>query len=252
MEPLSTAAAGVSSLLGGTLGNFLNAHEARKARDFNAAEAEKNRQFQERMSGSSYQRAVMDMRAAGINPMLAYAQGGASTPSGSAASGPAAQARDPISPAVSSAQAATRLKADMAVMDTQIGQIQAQTNFLNEQAQTQGSLRTESAARTLGALEEATLTRNRGREAGIRADIFEDLGKLLDMGARPAAELLQNPDLWKILGYEGSSAVSASKLWARNFIINRLDPLQLRTRVPQFLNRNPQLTGWIPRPGGKP
>lgn len=52
------------------------------AMNYNSAEAAANRAWQEHMSNTSYQRAVEDMRKAGINPILAYAQGGASTPGG--------------------------------------------------------------------------------------------------------------------------------------------------------------------------
>lgn len=54
------------------------------AMNYNSAEALANREWQEHMSNTSYQRAVEDMRKAGLNPILAFANGGASTPGGSA------------------------------------------------------------------------------------------------------------------------------------------------------------------------
>lgn len=71
--------------LGAIQQGIYNHIEQNAAMNYNSAEALANREFQERMSNTSYQRAVEDMRKAGLNPILAYANGGASTPGGSGA-----------------------------------------------------------------------------------------------------------------------------------------------------------------------
>lgn len=76
------------------------ANQAYANRDFQASQAQINRDFQASQTSTAYQRAVADMKSAGLNPMLAYSQGGAnsaagSVPSGSGVSGAQAQIQNP-------------------------------------------------------------------------------------------------------------------------------------------------------------
>lgn len=63
------------------------AEEQEKNRRFNAEQAELARDWYADMSGTAYQRAVNDMKAAGLNPALMFGSGqAAATAAGSAAS----------------------------------------------------------------------------------------------------------------------------------------------------------------------
>ena len=76
------------------LKNFINTginyHYTKKLQEdsqaFNAAEAQLSRDFSERMSNTSYQRALADLNAAGLNANLLMSNGGASSPSSASAS----------------------------------------------------------------------------------------------------------------------------------------------------------------------
>jgi len=101
MDPIIGGAllSGGASLVGDVFGGSSAKHEAKKARHFTR-----------RMSNTAYVRAVRDLKHAGLNPMLAYSQGGASTPSATAADVPQNIGSRAVSAAMSGLMAKAELR----------------------------------------------------------------------------------------------------------------------------------------------
>jgi len=110
-----------SSLLGGIFGSSAQ----RRANQTNVKLQREQREWEERMSNTAWQRASADMAKAGINPMLAVSQGGASTPNVSAAT---VQTEDALPRSIASA-------GDKAMQALTLQNMKLNNEILGEKAQ---------------------------------------------------------------------------------------------------------------------
>lgn len=131
---------GIGAAIGAGIGGAIDSNSANtdinnSNNAMNSYEAAQNRAFQERMSNTAYQRATADMKAAGLNPILAYSQGGASSPSGTAASAASPiRMENTMANGLSTAIDAFNVKNQMKAVEADVGLKQANTVTAKEEA----------------------------------------------------------------------------------------------------------------------
>jgi len=168
----------------GDVVEFIGQERANKA---NAKQAGKQRQFQERMSNTAHQREVTDLRAAGLNPILSATGGsGASTPAGASAT------------LQNSAKGVGNASRAQQLIKAQLQNVQADTNYKEENTILTKQQLHKAVADTINALEQTEVIKAQAELTRNSAKAMDATGKLAEMEVQ-ALETIPGAKLWQTL-----------------------------------------------------
>lgn len=159
-----------ANLLGQSSANKANARLAREQMEHQDLSTAKQMEFQERMSNTQHQRAMADLRAAGLNPILA-AQNGAGTPSGASSSGASAHMENVAGPAVNSALHAAKNAEELKVLKAQKEDLWASADLKSAQRGYTAQMHNTEYHHTDSAKFQKWILENSAKGAAIEGDI---------------------------------------------------------------------------------
>lgn len=148
-------AAGIGSIIGGIIGNRGNKSEGSASREYN-----------ERTLRNQYQWAVQDMQNAGLNPALAYQQGGAGSGTG--------QVLDQSQAGQGVADAVMRY-AQLSQIEQGINSAKAQESNIRNQERIQSELLPHQIANIKANTQSAKATAEYGSPLKVMGNVFEKI-----------------------------------------------------------------------------
>lgn len=207
-----------------------------QSQKFNADQAQLNRDFQQQMSNTAYQRASSDMQRAGLNPMMMFGSGGAaSSPGGAQASTgtpsvPMSQKTSPMAGLGAAVNAAVNTAISTKTFDKmteEIANVRADTAKREAEVLTEKERPEQVRQSTLLTADQAATIANRMPVARLEGTTAKDI---LDMPAWLRTALVQagftadkSGKVTDLIGSAAGSALGIKRLFPQRSTVERSD-----------------------------